>query len=178
MSVMRNVVSWLPVLASLLAVVVSGFAAWYARAAWRIGREKLRLDIYNRRFDIYSRALDFCHALGEWSPIDSEQHSISLRDSPDLQAALKAFIKASRESQFLFEDMSGIPRQLEQLHADGMWLIGYKHNVAPALNGPELVPLDGEFRERLRRVNSAILMLEQPMSKYLNFHEFTSWDKG
>src|ERR1700691_607728 len=106
---MTNVVPW-------LALAVSVASACFAGAAWWTGREKLRLDIYNRRFDVYSRALDFYQALLEWNPTGSEKTSTSLQDSPELRAMQRAFIKASREAQFLFDDDSGIHRRLEQMH--------------------------------------------------------------
>ena len=165
---MCNIVPW-------LAVAVSAVAACFAGAAWWISREKLRLDIYNRRFDVYSRTLDFYHALSEWNPTDAEKKAKSLQDSPELRATQRAFIKASRESQFLFDDDSGVHRQLEQLHNDTMGIIGYKRDIALALNGPDLVPELREFEARLKRVTDSMPLLENKMSKYLDFHALFTW---
>src|SRR5216684_1445740 len=97
------------------AVVISVASAGVAFAAWRTSREKLRLDLYNRRFDIYSRTLDLLHILETWQPSELEKNSASLQQSPDLEKAQRAFVKASREAQFLFDDASGVHKLLEQM---------------------------------------------------------------
>src|SRR5208283_3299593 len=93
-------------LISMIALAVSAASLCVAGLAWWINRERLRLDLYNRRFDVYSRTLDFYHALIEWKPTDLERTQTSLQDSPQLRNAQKAFIKGSREAQFLFDDAS------------------------------------------------------------------------
>lgn len=160
---------------SLVALAVSLASACVAYAVWRTNRERLRLDLYNRRFDIYSRTLDFYHALLKWSPSETEKMSTSLRESPELEEVQRAFIKASREAQFLFDGESGVHKRLEQLSADAMVIIGYKRDVAPKLDGPESLPENQKFLESWTRVHTAIPLLEQGLSTYLDFHRFTAW---
>ncbi len=160
---------------SLAALAVSLASACVACAVWWTNREKLRLDLYNRRFDIYSRTLDLYHALLKWSPSETEKMSTSLRESSELEQVQRAFIKASREAQFLFDDKSEVYKRLEQLSADAMGIIGYKRDVAPKLNGPELLTESQKFSERWSRVHAAMPLLEQGLSKYLDFHRLTGW---
>jgi hypothetical protein len=94
-----------------IAMVVSILSFGAAAAAWWVSREKLRLDLYNRRFDVYLKTLDFWYALSRWKPTDKEILSCNLVDSPELSDSQIAFIKASRESQFLFDDSSGMGPQ-------------------------------------------------------------------
>jgi len=54
--------------------------------------------------------------------------------------AQRAFMKASGEAKFLFDDASGVHKQLEQMPVDTMGIIGYKRNIGPSLNGSELIP--------------------------------------
>jgi hypothetical protein len=154
-----------------LALVISFVSVCFTALAWRINYQKLRLDLYNRRFDVYSRTLDFYHAILEWQPTDSEKSSHSLQDSPKLEAAQRAFIKASREALFLFAEDSGIQKQLEQMHADTIGIIGAKRDLFPELHGqPEMIRSEhAKLEERMERINEAIPLLEKNLLRYLNF---------
>jgi hypothetical protein len=110
---------------SLIALTVAMASAYFTGTASWTSREKLRLDLYNRRFDIYSRTLDFYHALSGWIPTELEKRETSLQDSLELRTTQRAFIKASREAGFLFDDDSGIQKLLEQMHTDSIGIIGY-----------------------------------------------------
>jgi hypothetical protein len=148
-------------------------------AAWWTSREKLRLDLYNRRFDIYSRALDFYHALTKWTPTELEKTTTSLQDSPELEKTQRAFIKASREAQFLFDDKDGVHKRLEQMNSDSMGIIGYRRDIAPkqhTLNPSDRLPSETLFSDCLKRFFFDTLPpLEQEMSKYLDFHALSAW---
>jgi len=160
----------------LFALTVSVASACLAGAAWWTSREKLRLDLYNRRFDVYSRTLDFYHSLQLWTPTDLEKASTSLQDSAELRKTQRAFIKASREAQFLFSDASGIHKRLEQMHVDTMLIIRYRRDIAPKVIGqPEMISEHAKFTERLKRIDDSIPLLEQELSKYLDFHALSAW---
>jgi hypothetical protein len=163
---------------SLLAVGVAVASACFAGAAWWTSRERLRLDLYNRRFDVYSRTLDFYHALSEWKPTDMEKATISLRDSAELRTTQRAFIKASREAGFLFDETSGIQKQLEQMHTDSVGVIGGLRDLLPELVGkPEFFLENKKIDERWIRLHDAIPSLEQRMSAYLDFHTLLVWKR-
>jgi hypothetical protein len=169
---MTNVVPW-------FALAVSAASAFFAGAAWVTNREKVRLDLYNRRFDVYSRTLDFLHALGVWKPTESEKTSTSLEEHPELWKAQSAFIKASREAQFLFADDSGVHKRLEQMHVDTMGIIGYKRDLAPKLNHPpDMIREHKNFEDRQTRIRESISLLEQEMSEYLDFHALSALGSG
>jgi len=167
---LSSVVPWLSSAVSLISV-------FFTAAVWWVSREKLRLDLYNRRFKVYSRTLDLFHILETWSPTTLEAASTSLQDSPELSSAQRAFTKASRESQFLFPDDSGIHRLLVQVHTDMIAVIGYKRDRGPKLaSQPEaLTPAYYEFLECYKRIRDSIQPLEQKLSKYLNFHALSAW---
>ena len=158
-----NAVPW-------IALAVSAFSVCFTALATWTSREKLRLDLYNRRFDVYSRTLDLYHAMLEWRSTELEKRTTSLQDSAELRVAQKAFIKASREAQFLFKDDSGIKAQLEQIHKDSIGIIGLKRDTLPKLSGPDFIPFNDECDACLKRFHDAIPSLEDKMSKYLDFH--------
>jgi hypothetical protein len=158
------------------ALAVSVVSASFASAAWWTNREKLRLDLYNRRFDVYSRTLDFYHALLEWKPTELEKTETSLQDSQALKTTQRNFIKAGREAGFLFDDASGIQKQLEQMHADSIGIIGFRRDLIPKLIGkPEFASENKKCDECWKRLHDAIPSLEQKMSLYLDFHTLLSW---
>jgi hypothetical protein len=167
---LTNLVPWLALLVSLAAALFTGLASW-------ISAEKLRLDLYDRRFDIYSRTLNLRFALDVWNPTSPEKASASLQGSPELDEAVKAFTKASRESQFLFDNDSGVHKRLEQMHSDVIAIIGDKRNVLPNLGGPDLARAWSEHQERLKRVLETVPPLEEAMKKYLNFHALYKWPR-
>lgn len=165
-----NLVPWFALAASFVSLGFAGAAGW-------VSREKLRLDLYNRRFDVYSRTLDLLHGLDEWHPSDAGRASKSLQDSPELSKALRAFIKASREARFLFDEGSGVQTQLDQIYADAFGIIGFRRDIAqnPGFSGPDLLSPYNEFLKRPERVHSSISPLEEAMSRYLNFHAVSAW---
>src|SRR6185437_1639467 len=81
---------------------------------WRISREKLRLDLFNRRFDVYMRVLDLYQELLLWKGTD-EQRSLFV-----------PFIKAMRESRFIFPKKSGVYPFLEDCHKRAFYVIHYE----------------------------------------------------
>jgi len=166
----RSMCITVPVAISIVSACFAGASACVAFAAWRTSREKLRLDLYNRRFDIYSRALDLLHVLETWNPSESEKNSASLQQSPELEKVQRAFTKASREGQFLFDDSSGVHKVLEQMHGDVIAMIGFKRDLRPKFNGPELIPELQKDNERRQRFLSSFPALEKGMKKYLDFH--------
>ncbi len=161
---------------SLVALAVSVASVCFAGGVWWTNREKLRLDLYNRRFEVYSRTLDFYHALLEWKPTEQEKSETSLRDSPELRTAQRAFIKASREARFLFDAVSGIQNQLEQMHNDSIAIIGYLRDFLPKLiGGPTFATENKKCDECWNRIHNGIPALEQKLSLYLDFHTLLNW---
>jgi len=140
------------------AIVISVLSLGVSAAVWWVSHEKLRLDLCNRRFDIYCRALDFYHSL--LTPGDSDS---------DLENAQGHFIRATRESRFLFDKASGVHKPLERMHADATVIIGYR-DEASKFTGPDLLRYNQKFNESWIRMHAAIPLLEEGMSKYLNFH--------
>jgi hypothetical protein len=123
--------------------------------------------------------LDFWHALSEWNPTQQEKDSTGMQDSKELRDYQRAFIKASREAQFLFDDESGIHKLLEQIHHDAIGVIGYKRDFAPKVAGmPEVIVTSyNQFLQSQQRMDQSIPVLEQKLAPYLDFHSLSSWDQ-
>jgi hypothetical protein len=119
--------------------------------------------------------LEFYHSFSEWEPTELEKDLTSLQDSPELRKTQRAFIKASREAQFLFDDDSGIHQLLERTHTAAMWVIGYKRTTERALRGLPQERLLSDFSEQMKVINASIPSLDKRLSKYLDFHTLTAW---
>jgi len=91
-------------LTALGPLVVAGIVAYIGYRQYRTNVDKLRLDLYDRRFSIYLAALDYYYALTELDPTSAEYVS-----------AGRQFIKAIRESRFLFGIDSEPVRMLEEI---------------------------------------------------------------
>jgi hypothetical protein len=50
-------------LAAVTPILIACFVAWVAFQQFRIGRDKLRLDLCQRRFSVYEKTLFFYHSL-------------------------------------------------------------------------------------------------------------------
>ncbi|MDR0241198.1 MAG: hypothetical protein LBJ65_06305 [Burkholderia sp.] len=100
---------------ALPTILISAYVAWIAYQQHRTNREKLRLDLYDRRFGVYTASIDFYHVLSSYDEAN-EQH----------QEAHRAFVKAMRESRFLFGQDSEIVSILEEMHTRAARIMGYK----------------------------------------------------
>jgi len=97
------------------AVLISAYVAWVAYQQYRTTREKLRLDLYDRRFGVYTAAIDFYHVLSRYDE-NLQPH----------QEAHRTFIKAVRESRFLFGHDNEIVSILEEMHARAARIMGFR----------------------------------------------------
>ncbi|MGC9199093.1 MAG: hypothetical protein ACP5E5_09160 [Acidobacteriaceae bacterium] len=128
---------------SVATVFIAAFVAIIGFNQWRISRDKLRLDLFNRRFDVYLRVLDYYQEVlkGEGVPSDS---------------ITTPFIKAVRESRFIFPKASGVHQFLEEFRyrADK-----FAKNIIPRR--------DGDFAW----INDAMPTLETMMEPYVKFEK-------
>jgi hypothetical protein len=111
----------------------------------------------------------------ELHPTDSEKASTSLRESPELEKAQRAFTIVSREAQFLFDDASGVHKVLELMHGDTIAVIGFKRDIGPKLGPPEVIAENQKCDQRQQRIRDSVLLPEKGMKKYLDFHALSVW---
>jgi hypothetical protein len=149
-------------------IFIAAFVAFIACWQSRINRNKLRLDLYNRRFDVYSKALEFFIFLLSYNP-----SNISTEVCKNLH---KDFIKALRESKFLFDDKSNVHNILKQMNDKAFLIIGLKEQGgALAKADPlEFNKMNEQSLEAMHWFNEAIPKLEKAMARYLNFHKLTA----
>ena len=88
------------------AILIPAGAAIAAFLAWRVARDKLKLDLYDRRFAIYDAALDFYF-------LKDGQHASS--DPETVERIKRKCVRASREARFLFDESSGVAKALDRV---------------------------------------------------------------
>lgn len=146
------------IIAPIAAVIVAGFVAVISFLQWRINREKLRLDLYNRRFDIYARILDIYDELLQW------------KDSPEQEALKKPFFKAAREAKFMFPKDSGVYEYIQEFHTHAFYVVTFAKTHAMFVStSKESVAHVHERVEHVNWILVSITELERRMSPYLRF---------
>ncbi|HNY51086.1 MAG TPA: hypothetical protein PLV50_14270 [Smithella sp.] len=147
----------------IIAALVATIAFWQ----YKVNKDKLRLDLYNRRFDIYSRTLDFYQALLSYN------HSVASKES--FSTLQKKFFKGFRESQFLFDEKSSVYSILDQMHTKSFQIIGFKERgeVLAKSDPDEFTKMNEQNMAALQWFNETIPKLEKAMSNYLNFQKLT-----
>jgi uncharacterized membrane-anchored protein YhcB (DUF1043 family) len=146
------------VVSSTIAILVNRVQS---RATKEATKEKERLELYDRRFAVYLKTLEFHHAL-------AGPREFFLTE--DFRALHRDFIKVARESQYLFDDSSGIHKLLEQLHVEAFKIKAVKENRKEL--PPELLTrMFEESMAALTIFNDAIPELEKQLKPYLNFQK-------
>lgn len=138
--------------------LIALFVAIIGYNQWRISRDKLRLDLFNRRFDIYLRVLDYYQQLLQW------------QDKPEQIALGMPFIKAVRESRFIFPKDSGVHQFLEDFQKHVYPITGYTE-VRKSLQGmpKELSEFAQKKLDNVNWILNSMKTLEDKMEPYLRF---------
>ena len=156
---------WVDYLVSLTPICVALFAALIGWRQSSFTKEKLRLDLYNKRFDVYEKTLFFYQAITMYDGSRSE----------DFQAQLRDFSKAMKESQFLFDEGSGIYATLSRLHADSFKVIGFKEGAGKEVfdSGDHVAfsKMHTDMQDVLTSFAFRIDSIEKAIAPYLNFHK-------
>ena len=144
-------------------VIIAVYVAFIGTFQWITAREKLRLDLYNRRFDVYLNALDFMQALMMWNAIRQEER---------LQKRV-IFIRATRESRFLFADDARILRLLEEFHVRSFKVTGYDEDLKQYMTvmPKETIAAYHEKQSNLEWIMESIGQLETLLTPYLAFRQ-------
>jgi hypothetical protein len=149
-----------PSITALIALAV-GVVAYQQ---WRIARDKLRFDIYQRRFTIFSNTLDFYSKVvfGDWKDDTSESTLTHVR-----------FFTSLHEAAFLFDPKDGVFTILNQLSLKAFHIIQMKKGILTSeMIGPELFLKEYEqFTEELAWLDKNIPLLTERIAPYLNFHK-------
>lgn len=168
--------------ATIIAATVAVVVTWcLGRGQLRIAGqqaktalERLQLDLYEKRFNIYVAVLDLYQVdmhteLDEKKEI-AEPLQAAKRTFANIKEAERIFVKAFRESQFLFEIQDGIYDTLNKIK-DAQNAISADHeNRTKQTRDREYTNLILESAGKARLLFPTLLIeLETQLAKYLNF---------
>jgi hypothetical protein len=152
---------WIMYVNAILSTGIGSMALWVAARQSKTNMAKLRLDLYDKRFAVFENTLAFHQALAG--------------SADDMQAApFKAlhasFTKAYRESQFLFDDDSGVFQILERINLDATKIIGAKR-LARELPGDQAVRVAASSNDAYKAIEKAMVELERAIGPYIRFNK-------
>jgi len=154
---------------SIASLIVSCVTFLVVVANSKIANAKLKLDLYNKRFDIYKAVLDF-HNDGFVKDGTNESKNID-----------RQFIKAFRESKFIFNPEDGIDKLINNIMQTRSKIVHYQTELEKDDLEKFLDRIDeSEHRSilsSLRLENSSNMMkIEIKLEKYLMFKEIDGWN--
>lgn len=152
--------TWTDYALALAPLVISGVVAGIVFAQWKLGREKLRLDLYDRRFEVWDSIFDFYGALIGW------------KGTPTDVIARGRFFKAYQASRFLFKEEAGITALYKKLNDDAAYVIGFKENHDSFRADPATyMSMFNRVQEiQTKGFDEALTELKVKMKPYLDFH--------
>jgi hypothetical protein len=152
---------WISYLSTVVSAGIATMALWVAARQSKTNVAKLRLDLYDKRFAVYENTLAFHQALaGTPDALQSES----------FKTLQRAFIKSYRESQFLFDDNSGVFELLEKVNMNAFKIIAAKTR-ARELPGEHAVRLIAEANDTYGSIEKAMSDLERAISPYIRFNK-------
>jgi hypothetical protein len=152
---------WVSYMSAILSACVATMALWVASRQSKTNMAKLRLDLYDKRFAIYETTLSFYQALGgEPKALQTEAFT----------SVHRSFSKAHRESQFLFDDDSGVFELLGKLNLDAYKIIASKTR-AREMAGEHAIKLVAEANDVYAKIEKSVNDLERAISPYIRFNK-------
>ncbi|HVZ71640.1 MAG TPA: hypothetical protein VHJ20_04635 [Polyangia bacterium] len=153
--------TWLPILSAIMSTTLAAMALWVASRQSKTNMAKLRLDLYDKRFAIYETALAFYQELaGSPDALESEA----------FKALHRGFTKAHRETQFLFDDDSGVFELMGRISVDSYKIIATKKH-ARELRGDVAVKMVAEANDVYAKIEKAMNDLERAIGPYIRFNK-------
>lgn len=137
-----------------LTILVAGFATYVAFQQFRLGREKLKLDLFEKRFSVFATTRKFLARLSATRSLPVEE--------------VFQFRVAVAETVFLFD--SDITDYLEEMakRASRLWAIEEK--LAVTVDQNERAHLIDESTKEFNWVMEQSPVLTKKFAKYLKFH--------
>lgn len=141
-------------------ITVAVYVARISRRQWWTNQEKLRLDLYNKRFEIYTRVLDFYQAIVMW---EASAEQIQLQ---------YPFLKAFRESRFLFPKDSGVFDYISEFQKHAFRIVQFD-NLKPLakIDPKEFLKHSKQRENSLSWLLNSMEGLEERLAPFLNFHD-------
>jgi hypothetical protein len=151
---------WFSYVSSLLSAGIASMALLVASRQSKTNMAKLRLDLYDKRFAIFENTLAFHQALaGSAESLQAEPFKALQRD----------FIKSYRESQFLFDEDSGVFELMEKINLDAFKIVAAKVH-SRELRGDQAVRMAADGNDAYKAIEKSMADLERAIGPYIRFN--------
>lgn len=149
---------WFDYVSALTPLLVALFVAYIAYRQWRVARQKLRLELYNKRFAIFETTLRFYQdLLGE-------------SNSSESAALHRQFITAMIEAKFLFATSSGINPLMTEFNKAAFVIKGSREVLRSEGIPPEMrVETHSRMIQEHQGLEKKLNSIEEAMAPYLSF---------
>jgi len=148
-----------------VAIIVGLITGSIAFTQMKIASAKIKLDLYNKRFAVYEAALEYHQAI--WSK-DKEPLA-------EMDEKAKAFVKAYRESQFLFAPKDGVYDTLSVILQDGAKVVYFEREKRNPQDINDLHLMGSNANKGRKSFSENLLTLEKQMEKYIQFRDVKGW---
>lgn len=137
--------------------IIAFISASISYFQYKTNKDKLLLDLYNKRFEVYSQLIDLY--LAYYKNTDDSEGVASFKTSRN------TFVKYHRESQFLFDEESGVYSKITTLLEELNFLAAF-------LEDPNL-SCEGAIGQRKsnshKKLDTLMHEIETAMKPYLYF---------
>lgn len=131
-SCQNDIYDWL---LAVTPIIISASVAAIGYFQFQVNRSKLKLDLYNRRFSVYEKSVKYYQTY--YSKNSSKEHE---------EETASEFIRAYRESIFLFGENSEVFSELENLKNN----LGYRFQLQEARRS------DPDNKDRIKSLQEII----------------------
>lgn len=144
-------------------LVISLAVACIGWLQYKINRHKFRLDLYNRRFAVYESTLSYFQSYYSESST-AESTALSSRE----------FIRAYRESFFLFGAKSGVYQKLTSLKDTLSFLCQHKERFTSKPYDEDEYRASTAAKQKLPDLSALMRALEDELLPWLDFRKIES----
>lgn len=152
---------FISLLEALLTPTIGAIVAYIAWQQWKLGKVRLKLDLYDRRYRVYEETRKYL--------------TLVLRDADVSIKDLLMFHAETSEAAFLFG--SEIPAYLDDLYKHGNalrhWNGQYRDITQPASPDYDHEKVVEEMHNELTWLSEQIVPLKDKFSEYLRLEEVT-----
>ncbi|WP_395670195.1 hypothetical protein [Rhodoferax sp.] len=160
MSAISTPKDWFDYTSALTPVFIALFVAFIAYRQWRVAREKLRLDLYNKRFTIFEVTLNFYQQLLDGRNISAEE----------MQSLHRKYIGAMIESKFLFSPSTNVYELMKEFNKSAFVIKGSRDVLKTQGIPPELfTQTQKKLTDEQIVLEAKLSSIEAAISKYLYF---------
>lgn len=153
----KETIDWLLKFTPIIISISVAIIGWFQ---YKINKNKIRLDLYNRRFAVFDKILNYYLAY----------YSTNLT-SEKIQGIEKDFVCAYRESLFLFGRESSVYKIITEIKDDLGFLFQFKEKFGPLPYDKDEYRAWSKTKEEKQDPAKLMKSLEDALASWLDFQK-------